>query len=198
VVASPPHRPLTLLLAVALLPLASLSAQRKDPKPEEPPPSLADLQAFELWLADYKAGAFRLVKDGETDFDAVKQVDATMTALAKWGDLMSARKLFEAAWVMPVQAGNPSATERIDFHREVQPFRVQAMADGSRFDQRRSEQFVEFLRGTVEFFLAEFELFLRREISFLGPLSQGCQFLERECGGLPGIDPFDGRLPFGE
>ncbi len=126
-VSSSPRRHLTLLLAAALLPWAGPSAQRKDQKTEEPPPSLADLQAFEIWLTDYKAGAFRLVKDGETDFDAVKQLDATMAALAKWGDLISARKLFEAAWVMPAQAGNPSATERIDFHREVQPFRVQAL-----------------------------------------------------------------------
>lgn len=125
-----PSLSLTILLALA----APGSAQRTTPpagtataQPGEDP-ALADLTAFEAWLAAYKTGGFRMVKDGETDLEAVAAVDKVMADLARFDNLTAARKLFEAAWVAPAQPGEATATERMDFYRETQPWRVHDLA----------------------------------------------------------------------
>jgi HEAT repeats/von Willebrand factor type A domain len=89
---------------------------------------VADIAAFDQWLHEYASGAFRLMKDGKTDDDAVATVEALMQKVAQWNTLGAARKLFEAASLEPVPPGARTSTELIDFHREVQPWRVQELA----------------------------------------------------------------------
>ena len=96
--------------------------------PEEPEASLEDLRAFEAWVSDYSAGAFRLMRAGEDDAAALAEVDRIMGALAKWDTMIAARKLFVAATLHPDLPGAASSTERVTFFRELQPWKVRAMA----------------------------------------------------------------------
>jgi len=117
--------------ALSLLVLLAAAGPAQEPTAKAGPgadPALADLTAFEAWLSAYRSGAFRLVKDGETDPDAVTQVETLMANLARFGDATAVRKLFEAAWVSPEQPGKATATERMDFYRETQPWRVHDLA----------------------------------------------------------------------
>ena len=88
----------------------------------------ADVQAFSAWLEDYKKGAFRLTKEGRTDEEAVARVDAMMHKLAAWNTLTAAQLLFAAAAAEPTPPGNRTATELIDFRRELQPWRIVDLA----------------------------------------------------------------------
>jgi hypothetical protein len=115
----------------ALLTAAVAQAPAKsppDPAPQEDPVQAADIAAFSQWLSQYKLGAFRLVKDGKTDDDALARLDAQMAVIAKWNTLPAARMLFQAASVQPRPKGATSSTDLIDFYRELQPWRVQALA----------------------------------------------------------------------
>lgn len=123
---SPMRRHLT-LLACALLPSLPLAAQQPQPADQDPV-QIAAIQAFGSWLKQYEAGAFRLMKDGETDEAALQHVDELMAAMAKWNTLAAARQLFEAASVDPTPPGAHSAVEMVDFQRELQPWRVQTLA----------------------------------------------------------------------
>ncbi|MCA8964362.1 MAG: HEAT repeat domain-containing protein [Planctomycetes bacterium] len=127
------------LVALCLLSAAApLVGQKKPAKPGQDPsgqdpaaedPVLAsDIQAFTSWLEDYKKGAFRLVKEGRTDEEAIARVDALMQKMAKWNTLTAARLLFVAASVEPMPPGAHTATEMLDFHRELQPWRVRELA----------------------------------------------------------------------
>ncbi|MEZ5966952.1 MAG: HEAT repeat domain-containing protein [Planctomycetota bacterium] len=120
-----------LVAAAGSAPAAGQSTTQTPPAAAGQPtddPALADLAAFEAWLGAYKTGAFRMVKDGETDLEAIAAVEKVMAALARFDDLTAGRKLFEAAWVSPVQGGEATATERMDFYRETQPWRVHDLA----------------------------------------------------------------------
>lgn len=113
----------TLLSALLLVPVAA-----QDPENPEEQPSLADLQAFTTWLADYRVGAVRMMKDLEIDEAALADADAKMAALAKWNDLVAAQRLFEAAIVDPLPPGARTSVEAIDFQAELQPWKIRALA----------------------------------------------------------------------
>lgn len=112
--------------------LVALSAQQPtapEPKaPEVDPVQAADIAAFRGWLTEYKSGAFRLVKDGKTDDDAIAALDARMQKIAQWNTLGAAQLLFEAASLDPKPKGAGSSTDLIDYQRELQPWRVHGLA----------------------------------------------------------------------
>ncbi|MCA8977980.1 MAG: hypothetical protein KDC98_24860, partial [Planctomycetes bacterium] len=113
------------IAAVAVAALAlSLAAQGK-PDPVEPEDEVqaADIAAFSAWLADYKVGAFRLVKGDQADDEALARIDELMQTVAKWNTLPAAKMLFEAASIEPKAPGQKSSTEVIDFYRELQPWK---------------------------------------------------------------------------
>ncbi|MFO1076211.1 MAG: HEAT repeat domain-containing protein [Planctomycetota bacterium] len=111
-----------------------LPAQNKPEqnKPEQPPAEdpvqVADIAAFTQWLAQYKSGAVRLIKDNKTDDALLAQIDAQMATVAKWNTLPAARMLFDAARVEPTPRGAKSSVEAIDFYRELQPWKVHSLA----------------------------------------------------------------------
>lgn len=120
-----------LILAIT----ASLAAQKptappqgKGTPPPEVPAQAADIAAFRAWLADYKEGTARLVKEDKVDDAAVADLDARMQKLAQWNTLPAAQALFEAASVDPKPSGSSSSTEAIDFHRELRPWLVHTLA----------------------------------------------------------------------
>ncbi len=116
-----------LFAAVALASFAL--AQKPVPAAPQPDPvQAADIQAFSAWLQQYKVGAFRLVKEGKTDDETVARLDQQMAKIAQWNTLDAAKMLFEAASVEPKPEKVKSSTELVDFHRELQPWRVQSMA----------------------------------------------------------------------
>ncbi|MBX3462733.1 MAG: HEAT repeat domain-containing protein [Planctomycetes bacterium] len=110
-----------------LLPAMALAAQAPPPDAQVAARG-ADLVAFAAWLDDYGAGAFRLVKDGATDEAALADVDARMAKVAAWNTLEAAKALFRAASIEPRPAGASSSTDLVDYFRELQPWRVQALA----------------------------------------------------------------------
>jgi hypothetical protein len=114
-----------LAFAVASLPLL-LCAQT--PNDAAAAAQVQDLQDFGAWLKDYRAGAFRVVKDGKLDDAALQKVDERMAKLAHWNTLAVGKLLFEAASVDPRPPNAKNGSELIDFHREVQPWRIQALA----------------------------------------------------------------------
>ncbi len=104
---------------------------------QKPPPAVptgeeavqaGDIAAFRAWLQDYKVGAFRFVKDGVTDDAALAELDARMAKIAQWNTLAAAQMLFAVASVDPKPAGATTSTDLVDFHRELQPWRVQTLA----------------------------------------------------------------------
>lgn len=119
-----PRRSLPCLLLFAIL----LPAQKPPVPPPQDDPQILDLKDFDTWLQEYRSGAFRMMKGGELDQAALTALDERMAKIAKWNTLGAARKLFEVACVVPVLTGNYSAAELDDFNRELQPWRVQAMA----------------------------------------------------------------------
>lgn len=119
------------LLAALLLPVlvagptAGLTAQQP---PADDALQAGDIAAFSAWLQEYTAGAFRLVKDGHSDDAAIAALDARMGKIAAWNTLAAAKMLFQAASIEPRPAGSASTTDLIDYYRELQPWRVQALA----------------------------------------------------------------------
>lgn len=113
----------SLLLASSLWSQAGVAAP-----PAEDAATLEDLRAYEAWLTNYRAGAFRLMKDGEDDSEGLAEVDRIMGRLARWNTMIAARKLFEAAAVHPDLPGATSSTERVAFYRELQPWKVRELA----------------------------------------------------------------------
>jgi hypothetical protein len=122
----------TATFLTAALATAPLTAQQKPTAPGKQPaqPDLqaADIAAFRSWLNDYHTGVFRLVKQDKTDETALTDLDARMQKIAEWNTLPAAQMLFEAAAVDPKPSGATSSVELIDFYRELQPWRVQALA----------------------------------------------------------------------
>ena len=108
------------LLLVSGLLAAALSAQEAGASGADP------AAALRAWLVDYKAGAVRFQKDGLTDTELVARVDQLLAAVAARDTFADARLLFEAAVVRP--AASAGATDPVAFQREVQPWRVQTMA----------------------------------------------------------------------
>ncbi len=96
--------------------------------PDDPAPAADPAVAFRAWLQEYRVGAIRLVREGRTDDDAVAHADAVLGNLAARNTLADAKLLFEAAVVAPSPPGVSSSTELVDFQRELQPWRVRAMA----------------------------------------------------------------------
>ena len=91
-----------------------------------------DVTALRSWLQDYRTGAVRFVKDGVVDDAALKTLDERMQKVAQWNTLPAAQLLFELATVAPKPGGGGNAggaVELVDFQRELQPWRVQAMAN---------------------------------------------------------------------
>jgi len=123
-----------LLLACAFAGTAAAQAPGKpDPGrgttgPQEDPVMAADVAAFGQWLEQYKRGAFRLLKEGRTDEAAIERLDLQMAKIAKWNTLAAARMLFAAASVDPRPSGGTTSIDLVDFRRELQPWRVQALA----------------------------------------------------------------------
>ena len=118
-------RPLS--LPVLLLALA-LPGQKKAPEPKEDPATLQDFVAVQTFLEQYKVGAIRLMKEGVDDPQALAQVDQVLGALAKWNTLRAVTKLFEVAALDPSPPGAEGPSARIDFHRELQPWKVRDLA----------------------------------------------------------------------
>ena len=115
--------------SLALLAFAAAAQTPAKPGPAaEDPVKGADIASFRSWLQDYRTGAVRLVKEGRTDEAALTALGERMQKLAKWNTLDAARMLFEAASIDPKPSGTSSSTELVDYHRELQPWRVQAMA----------------------------------------------------------------------
>ena len=113
-------RLLTLCLLTFAAPLAA-----QDPEVEvQPDPAMA----FKVWLKDYEQGAIRFQKEGRTDNDAVLLVEQKMSDVADRNTLSDAQLLFKAAVIEPRPGGSSSSLELIDFQRELQPWRVQGMA----------------------------------------------------------------------
>ena len=120
-------------LVSALLLCAAVPAQKQaNPKqPEaqgEDKATLQDLVAFQEWLTQYKEGAYRLQREGKDDPEAVTRLEAIFAALARWNTMTAVKKLFEAACVDPVPAGMTSSMAKLDFHRELQPWKVRDAA----------------------------------------------------------------------
>jgi hypothetical protein len=113
-----------LTLSLLALSLALPRANAQEPEDGQPDPSVA----LRAWLNDYTGGAIRFQKNGLTDTDAVALLERHMAAVAKRNTFSGAQLLFEAAVVRPKAAGASTSLETIDFQREMQPWRVQAMA----------------------------------------------------------------------
>ena len=91
---------------------------------EQPDPA-TELQA---WLREYLSGAIRFQKDGRTDTDAIALLDQRLENVAQQNTFAGAQLLFEVAIANPKLSGASSSTEAVDFQREMQPWRVQGMA----------------------------------------------------------------------
>jgi hypothetical protein len=112
------------LQTLCLLALStSLSAQNPDASPQ-PDPAIT----FQNWLKDYEVGAIRFQAEGRTDQDMIAHVDAMMADVANSNTFSHAQLLFKAAVLDPRPDGASSSLEVIDFQREVQPWRIQGMA----------------------------------------------------------------------
>jgi len=120
--------PVVHLSMVAIL-AGAVSAQAKPQKPPaEDPAQAADLQSFATWLSEYRSGAHRFYKNDQLDEEAVARVDAMFGKLAQWNTLAAARALFEAACFQAPAVQGSSASNNLDYLRELQPWRVQSLA----------------------------------------------------------------------
>lgn len=90
--------------------------------------TLQDFVRFEAWLKSYKDGAVRLIQAGVENEEAIQTMTSLLDGLAKWDNLAAARKLMAAASIDPEPPDSRSATARLDFHRELQPWRVRKEA----------------------------------------------------------------------
>lgn len=119
---------LVTLVGCAFLLTAQQPAAKLAPAASKEDVQAGDIAAFRTWLEDYKAGVARMVKQDKTDDQTVADLDARMQKIAQWNTLAAAQMLFEAASVDPKPGGATSSTDLIDFYREQQPWRVQALA----------------------------------------------------------------------
>ncbi len=88
----------------------------------------ASLAALRTWLDDYRKGAIRLVKLDHVDADAIAILEQRLSDVAAIDTLPAAKLLFEVAGVEPKPGAAKSSTELVDQQRELQPWRVQGMA----------------------------------------------------------------------
>jgi len=102
----------------------ALWAQEAEDVEARPDPGVA----FREWLKDYKDGVIRFQKEGRTDQATIDHVGELMAAVAARDTLADAKLLFKAAVVAPKPAGATESLEVINFQRELQPWRVQSMA----------------------------------------------------------------------
>ncbi len=109
---------------VILAALAGTTRCQDDPDA----PNLQALQAFTAWISDYKTGAIRLMCDLRVDAAEVARVEQVIADLGKWNNLTAAKHLFEAAVIDPKPPGARSSTDQIDFHAELQPWKVREIA----------------------------------------------------------------------
>jgi hypothetical protein len=108
---------------------AGLLAQAKpQQQPAEDQAQAADLQSFGEWLKEYRAGAHRFYKNDKLDEEAIARTDALFGKLAQWNTLAAARALFEAACFQAPAVQGSSASNNLDYLRELQPWRVQSLA----------------------------------------------------------------------
>lgn len=112
------------LLALAWTGVLAPYATAQEPEDNQPDPAVE----FRAWLNDYKDGAVRFQSEGSTDQGKIDHADALMAAVAKRNTFSDAQLLFEAAVVAPKIQGAKSSMEAVDFQREMQPWRVQGMA----------------------------------------------------------------------
>jgi len=112
------------LLTLGLLALSpSLLAQEQEEEAKPDPGAV-----LRAWLIDYKDGAIRFQKEGRTDEATINQLDEHLKAVAERNTFADAQLLFEAATIDPKPAGATASLEVINFQRELQPWRVQGMA----------------------------------------------------------------------
>ncbi len=118
------------LLAAVLLAAAAAGQKPTPPAAQDSPEAVqaGDITSFRAWLQEYKSGAIRLVKEDRTDEAALAALDASMAKLAQWNTLAAAQMLFEAASIDPKPTGATTSTDLVDYQRELQPWRVQALA----------------------------------------------------------------------
>ncbi|MCC6672114.1 MAG: VWA domain-containing protein [Planctomycetes bacterium] len=121
-----------LALVLALPALAQKPGERAQGKPKAPTPEelrrQEEIAGAREWLKTYGEGAFRLHKDGREDPEAIARVEALAGGLSKWTTMDAAEALFAIATVEPEPAGATSPMARIDFHRELQPWKVRQIA----------------------------------------------------------------------
>jgi hypothetical protein len=151
-------RPVLVLLSLLVFGRAT-AAQKKPDKRDpaqaqgqesaEDKATLADFVAVQEWLTQYGEGAIRMQKDGKDDPEALARLDSLCAALARWNTLPAAKKLFEIACIDPVPAGMHSSMDKIDFHRELQPWKTREVA--------RKHVAAMKAPGLQEFLLAELD-----------------------------------------
>ncbi len=115
------------LAAVILSGLATLAAAQ-EPTDDGPSSFGADVEAFEKWLAQYRQGAFRIMRGGVEDRAAITQVDMILGSMARWNTLASAKRLFAVACVQPSLGTKQVSTDRVSLERELQPWKVRSLA----------------------------------------------------------------------
>ncbi|MCA8941963.1 MAG: HEAT repeat domain-containing protein, partial [Planctomycetes bacterium] len=122
-------RPLTIGPLLAALVSGSLLAQGTDKDAEQLElERRADRTRFERWFEEYESGASRLVKDGKIDEVAVGAAKDKIVAVARWQRLDDAHLLFRAATTDPSPPGARTSADKIEFHAELLPWRIRAIA----------------------------------------------------------------------
>ena len=106
--------------------LAALLTTAQDP--EAPASAAADLGEFRTWIREYRDGQHRMIRQGRADDEALARASTLMANLARWDSLEAAKLVFVAASIDPEPPGARSATDRLDFYRELQPWRIRTMA----------------------------------------------------------------------
>jgi hypothetical protein len=102
--------------------------EERAPGDEIPTPA-ADIAEFDGWLAEYRTGAIRMVRNLVPDQEALGDVERRIEALARWQQLPAAEALFRAATVDPeLPGGGGASANALDFEAELLPWRVRAMA----------------------------------------------------------------------
>lgn len=86
------------------------------------------MRALDTWLSEYRDGQHRMIKNDLLDDAALEQANSLMASVAKTDNLQAAKLLFEVASIDPQPPGAKSSTDRLDFYREIQPWRIRTMA----------------------------------------------------------------------
>ena len=115
-----------MLAATLLLLLCSATAVGQDPvAPED---HAVNMRALDLWLGEYRDGQHRMVKNDMLDQEALGRADSLMGRVASANNIQAAKLLFTVASLDPQPPGAKSSTDRLDFYRELQPWRIRTMA----------------------------------------------------------------------